>query len=531
MRLSLQTMNNLSEGYALPQYDVQAMRKATAAAPRWVHFGAGNIFRMFPAMMQQTLLNKGLAETGIVVCESYDEELVDAVFAPYDNLTAAVTLKADGRMDKTVVASVAECLAASQSRDRLEAIFTNPSLQMVSFTITEKGYAVRGADGVIFPFIQSDIDAGPSGVKSLMGLISALALVRYEAGALPLAFVSMDNCSHNGDKLKDAVLCIAAAWIEKGLAPKGFADYLQDAARVGFPLTMIDKITPRPANAVRDILAADGLTEVEPVVTAKNTYAACFVNAEEAGYLVIEDVFPNGRPALDEAGAIFTSRETVDKVEKMKVCTCLNPLHTALAVFGCLMGYTSISGEMGNPLLRKLVEKIGYAEGLPVVINPGIIDPKAFIDEVLTKRFPNPFVPDTPQRIACDTSQKIPVRFGETLKAYAAQGKDLAALTYIPLFCAGWLRYLLAVDDAGEAFEPSPDPMLAELRAAVAGVVFGKGLGESDGYVDVLKPILANANIFGVDLAAQGLADKVLGMFAEINAGVGAIEKTLEAYL
>ena len=526
MQLSLKSLENLPSEYILPRFDIAKMRENTAQSPTWIHFGAGNIFRMFPAAMQQTLLDKGLAESGIVVCESYDEELIDKVFAPYDNLTAAVTLKADGNMDKTIVASIAQSLAASQSMDVLEAIFANPPLQMASFTITEKGYATHGADGKLFPFIQRDIDAGPSGAKSLMGLVARLALVRYNAGAMPIAFVSMDNCSHNGDKLKDAVLCIARAWVGKGFAEQGFVDYLQDASRVGFPLSMIDKITPRPADAVRDILAADGLTAVDPVVTAKNTYAACFVNAEEAGYLVIEDVFPNGKPALERAGVIFTDRATVDKVEKMKVCTCLNPLHTALAVYGCLLGYTSISGEMADPLLRKLVEKIGYEEGLPVVINPGIIDPKAFIDEVLTKRFPNPFVPDTPQRIACDTSQKIPVRFGETLKAYVAQGKDLAALTAIPLFCAGWLRYLMAMDDAGNAFEPSPDPMLAELRAMMQGVTLGGG-----DYAAVLKPILANAAVFGVDLVAHGVADKVLGFFNEMNAGAGAVARTLEKYV
>ena len=79
---------------------------------------------------------------------------------------------------------------------------------------------------------------------------------------------------------------------------------------------------------------------------AKNTYVAPFVNAEETEYLVIEDKFPNGRPELEKGGLIFTTRETVDKVEKMKVCTCLNPLHTALAVFGCLLDYNLISAEM-----------------------------------------------------------------------------------------------------------------------------------------------------------------------------------------
>ena len=100
----------------------------------------------------------------------------------------------------------------------------------------------------------------------------------------------------------------------------------------------------------------------------------------------------------------------------MKVCTCLNPLHTALAIYGCLLGYTLIADEMKNPLLKKMVEMIGYREGLPVVVDPGILDPGQFIDEVVTKRIPNPFMPDTPQRIATDTSQKLPIRFGEPLR-------------------------------------------------------------------------------------------------------------------
>ena len=106
--------------------------------------------------------------------------------------------------------------------------------------------------------------------------------------------------------------------------------------------------------------------------------------------------FPNGKLPLDKAGIIYTDRETVDKVEKMKVCTCLNPLHTALAVFGCLLSYKAIYKEMEDAELKKLVEIIGYKEGLPVVVNPGMINPKDFIDEVLNVRVPNPFMPDTP---------------------------------------------------------------------------------------------------------------------------------------
>ena len=161
------------------------------------------------------------------------------------------------------------------------------------------------------------------------------------------------------------------------------SEHVNCKEKVTFPWTMIDKITPRPDASVEELLKKDGIEELDPVITSKNTYVAPFVNAEECEYLVIEDAFPNGRPELEKGGLMFTERETVDKVEKMKVCTCLNPLHTALAVFGCLLGYEKISDEMKDEELKKLVETIGYKEGLPVVINPGVLDPKEFIDTVV----------------------------------------------------------------------------------------------------------------------------------------------------
>ena len=120
---------------------------------------------------------------------------------------------------------------------------------------------------------------------------------------------------------------------------------------------MIDKITPRPDASVEEILNKDGINGLDPVITSRNTYVAPFVNAEECEYLVIEDAFPNGRPELEKGGLMFTARETVDKVEKMKVCTCLNPLHTTLAVYGCLLGYVKNSEEMKDAQLKKLVDR------------------------------------------------------------------------------------------------------------------------------------------------------------------------------
>lgn len=517
-------------GIGLPRYDIGAMRAHTAESPVWVHFGAGNIFRGYIARLMQDLLDRGLAQSGIVVAETYDDGIIDTIYAPYDNLALLVSLAPKGDVGKTVVASIARAVNALPGGQMAElaAVFENPALQMASFTITEKGYALRDMRGVLFPQAGADMRTGPHSPRSAMGIVAALMLARYRAGARPVALVSMDNCSRNGEKLRSSVLEIARAWAENGYADAGFAAYLEDEGRVSFPWSMIDKITPRPAGAVAAMLGELGVADMSPVQTAKDTFIAPFVNAEVPEYLVIEDRFPNGRPALERAGVYFADRETVNRAERMKVATCLNPLHTALAVYGCLFGYTRIASEMQDTELARLAERIGYAEGLPVAADPGILDPEAFLREVLTVRLPNPYIPDMPQRIATDTSQKIPIRYGETIQAYMADpGKNAAGLIAIPLAIAGWLRYLLGVDDALAPMPVSGDPMLDTLREALKGIEAGK----PGSYTGQLRPILGNAALFAVDLYKAGLGEKIEAMFVSMLGGKGAVRDTLQKYL
>ena len=511
MKLSNETLKNRAEwearGYKLPAYDRAAMIARTKADPTWLHFGAGNIFKALHGMAAERLLNAGVLDKGIIAVERMDRG-----GETFDDLAVVVTLKADGSVEKNLLGAVAETCWLYGGEERLKEIFRNPSLQMATFTITEKGYSLAGDD------VKADLTVGPEDAKSYMGKVAALLLERYRAGAYPIAMVSTDNCSHNGDRLKAAMTAFAEAW-----GDEGFRAYIESGEKVSFPWTMIDKITPSPDLAVGAMLEHDGLEGFAPVRNARGTVKAPYVNAEESEYLVLEDDFPNGRPPLGKAGFFFTARETVDKVERMKVCTCLNPLHTALAVYGCLLGFQKISDEMKDDDLRKLVEIIGYKEGLPVVTDPGIIRPKDFLDTVLRLRFPNPFVPDTPQRIATDTSQKLPIRFGETIKAYlAAPALNVQDLKLIPLVHAGWLRYLMAVDDKGNAFEPSPDPLLGMAQEYVKEF----RLGEKPDCAKI-EGLLRNKAIFGVDLVEAGLADKVCAYFTELTAGVGAVRATL----
>jgi len=506
MKLSLESLSNRDNwppDYQLPKFDIQAMHKRTEAAPTWLHMGAGNIFRIFIGGIQQELLEKGLADTGIIVWEGFDDEIITKAFDPYDNLTLGVTLNTDGSIDKRVLASMP--IAFAGDAKKLHGIIAKPSMQLISFTITEKGYAIN-ADHIC--------DSPQAAVTTLEQTAAGL-YARFLAKAQPLALVAMDNFAENGTYLAKAIEAIAVKWNQNGNVTADFVDYAKSQA---YPWTMIDKITPRPSEIVADMLAKDGYEDTAITVTSKNTYAASFVNAEASQYLVIEDNFPNGRPPLEKAGVYMTDQETVRRSDQMKVCACLNPLHTALAISGMLLNYPTIADCMKDEKLVALIRQVAK-ESLPMVEDPSIINPETFLEEVLTQRFPNPFIPDTPARIASDTSQKIPVRFGVNLKARQDKGLSFDELKATPLVIALWLRYRMGVDDKGQTLSLSPDPRCPEAIVALSNLQLGQSAD--------LRLILSDTGLFGVNLYEVGLGRKVEEMFGSLSKDVGNVEVAL----
>lgn len=531
MKLTLDNLKHKefweSADIALPSYDAAATAEKTKNAPVWAHFGIGNIFRIFIGGIADRLLNADAMDRGLTCVEAFDYDVVNKIYTPFDNLGISVILHGDGTVEKRVLGSMCEAVKAqvsnSEQWNRLSEIFQNPTLQMVSFTITEKGYALKGTNGEYLPFISTDLDNGPEKAASAMAIVTAMLLKRFQAGAAPLALVSMDNCSQNGSLLRNSVLTVASEWKTRGFVDDSFLSYISDETRVSFPWTMIDKITPRPDTKIADALEAAGVENMQPVITSKHTYIAPFINAEGPQYLVIEDNFPNGRPALEKADVYMTDRETVNKSERMKVTVCLNPIHSALCTYGCLLGYDLFSDVMKDEDLLKLAHLVGD-EGMKVVPDPVILSPEAFLNECLTERFTNPYLGDTVQRIATDISQGLSVRFGETIKSYVEKDGSASSLNGIVLAIAGWLRYLLAVDDQGNKFELSPDPLNAEMTEKLAGIVIGK----PESYQGELKEILSNKNIFGVDLYEAGLGEKIEKLFCQEIAGAGAVRNTLK---
>lgn len=520
-------------GIKLPGYDVEEVSKKAKEAPRWVHLGIGNIFRIFLGGIADGMLENGDLDTGLTCVETFDYDVVEKTYAPCDNLGLSVILHKDGTRDYKVLGCFAEAIKA-QSADsllwsRLKEIFASPSLQMVSFTITEKGYALTKADGSYFPFILADIENGPEKATSAMAVVTAMLYERYQKGKTPLALVSMDNCSQNGSLLRHSVVTMAEEWQKKGFVEEGFLGYVKNEEVVAFPWTMIDKITPRPSDEIAADLEKLGLENMQPIETSKRTYIAPFINGEDPQYLVIEDHFPNGRPALEKGKGVFLgSRDTVNKSERMKVTALLNPVHSAVGPVGVVLGYDLFARMINtNPVMMKMGKMVAYTESMPMLEDPEILSPQAFADELFEDRFSNEYLLDTNIRLATDVSQGVGVRFGETIKAYVKKEGTAENLVAIPLGIAGWLRYMMGIDDAGNSYVLAPDPMNDEFTELFKTVEIGK----PETLKDQLRPILSNEKIFFTDLYKDGVGDKIEDMFRQMIAGKGAVKATIDKYM
>ena len=227
-------------------------------------------------------------------------------------------------------------------------------------------------------------------------------------------------------------------------------------------------------------------------------------------------------------GVYLADRETVNLSERMKVTVCLNPVHSATGPLGVVLGYDLFAHMLNtNEDMMKMARMVAYDEGLPVVADPKIFSPQAFVDELFNDRFPNEYLGDTNLRLAVDVSQMVGIRFGETIKAYVERFGDASSLTAIPLGIAGWLRYMLALDDKGQAYELAPDPMNEEIQDQLKDIE----LGRPETFKDQLKPILSNERLFFTDLYKAGVGQKIEDMFREMIAGIGAVATTIHKYL
>lgn len=391
-----------ARGVAVPRYDVAAV------TPTVVHIGPGVFHRGHQAVYADTVLGTGSAAGGICAVSLRSADLRDSLHAQ-DHLYSLV--ERDNAGDRVrVVGSISESLVARLDPEAVLRRLTDPAISVVTITVTEKGYCAVAATGALDTSraeIVHDL-ASPSTPESLPGfLVEALARRRMAAVA-PFTVASCDNLQSNGVATRRLVIELA------GHRTGDLAEWI--AGNVSFPSSMVDRMVPATTDDIRSVVRDSfGYTDESPVVT------------EPFSQWVLEDAFPNGRPAWERAGVELV--QDVEPFEQAKL-RILNGAHSAFAYFGLLSGFAEIADAAGDPKLRAAVIAMVETEVIPTLRTPAGMDLSAYTAQVI-ERFGNRTLGYTTAKVAGDGSQKLVIRILATVRERLAAGASVDRLAAV----------------------------------------------------------------------------------------------------
>lgn len=401
-----------------------------------VHFGPGAFHRAHQADYVHRLVDED-PRWGIAAASLRSADTV-AALRRQDGLYTLAILEPDMTKFRTI--GVHNRFFGPADTEALRRQLVDPSVRIVTSTVTEKGYCLS-ADGTLDfdrPEIRRDLE-NPSSPESLIGWLALALSIRREGGLPPLTPICCDNMNSNGRKLGAAVIEFArrrdpdlARWID---------------GEVRFPNTMVDSITPASDEALRQLVSErTGFDDSIPV--RREAYAAW----------VIEDILPVGAPDLAAVGVTLTGDVAAWEKAKLRI---LNGAHSTLAYLGLLIGHETVADAMKDDVLASFAERLIRDDIIPSLI-PSALDLAAYAGETL-QRFRNPAINHRLSQIAWDGSQKLPYRLlgttGDALKA----GRELDRLA-VPV--AAWIRFLERQSHGqGEIV----DPFEQELRRLVCG--------------------------------------------------------------
>ncbi len=459
-RLGNAALVGLRADIARPAYD----RAAVTAGI--VHLGIGAFHRAHQAVYVDDVLAKD-PRWGIVAASLRSADTRDAL-APQDGLYTLAVRSGAGEALR-VIGSVIDVLVASEARAPLLDAMSDPQIRIVSLTITEKGYCHDPATGTLneaHPDIRHDLQA-PHAPKTAPGLIVEALARRRAAGTPPFTVLTCDNLPANGAVVKRILDRFAA------LRDADLGAYV--AGEVACPSTMVDRITPATTDADRDSIAAQlGFRDAWPVVT------------EPFSQWVIEDRFPAGRPALDDAGAELVADVAPYELMKLRL---LNGAHSSLAYLGYLAGYAFVDEAMADAAFDRFAAALMEEVTSTLDVPPGT-DLAAYKRSLLD-RFRNPALKHRTLQICMDGSQKLPQRLLGPIRDRLAQG---APINCLALGVAGWMRYVTGNDERGEPIDVR-DPLAERLRDIAE---------EAGPSAERLAPaLIAAEEVFGTNLAAD----------------------------
>ena len=473
-------------------------RSATPPAAGMVHLGPGAFFRAFIAPYTDEAIGTGsvYGEDWGIIAVSLKSPTAREALVPQGCVYTALERGPEGDTLRQVEA-ITDVLVAPEDPRAVLDVLTQPEIRIVSLTVTEKGYCHNPRNGSLrtdHPDIAHDIATNDAPRTALGFLVLALSR-RREAGIPSFTVLCCDNLPANGAMLRQLVTELAGQRDSAG-SSDGLAKWIE--THVAFPSTMVDRITPATTAA-----------DLENFATISGSYDSALVIHEPFRQWVIEDDFPQGRPAWHLAGAQMVA--DVERHELMKI-RCLNGTHSALAYLGYLAGHETISDAVADTAFKRLCERLWQDEILPTVPQPEGEDLPAYC-AALMSRFCNPAIQHRTWQIAMDGSQKLPQRILGTLRDNLASGRMPRGLC---LVIASWIRYVAGTDEAGQPIDVR-DPMADHLKLAATSA-------------DSVKALLSIEAIFGPDLA--GNADVVAAIQSAYRqlSDEGAA-KTVMAYL
>lgn len=474
-RLSAATLGGIAAGVERPGYDPARHDSGI------VHLGLGAFHRAHQAAYTDAALAASGGDwriTGVSLRSAAPAEALN----PQDGLYTLIERSAGGTRAR-VIGSLARAVAAALSPGEALGAMTAPATRIVSLTVTEKAYGIDRATRrvvAVHPAIAADL-AEPRRPGGALGLIVEALRLRRAAGIAPFTVLCCDNLPENGVLLRAGAVDLARR------RDPGLADWI--AENVGFPATMVDRITPAPTEKTR--ACAERLT-------GRRDLAA--VETETFSQWVIEERFPQGRPDWEAGGAIFTA--DVASYERMKL-RMLNGAHSLIAYAGGLAGNRHVRAAMADADLARLVARhLGDAAATLKPL-PGI-DLDAYA-AALTARFANPAIAHETRQIAMDGTQKLPQRLLAPAAEALAQGQSIGCFAFA---VAAWMRFVEHPETGAPA--ALDDPRATEIAAALEGA---RSAGET------VAALQALPGLFPPELTASpAWAAAVEGALAAIRA-------------
>jgi fructuronate reductase len=466
-----------ARGVPVPQYDRRQVQTGI------VHFGPGAFHRVHQACYFDAALNRD-PRWGICEVSLHSPGVRDAL-APQDGLYSMAIL--DAQPSLRILGAVTEVLVAPESPQTVLARLAQPSVHLVTSTITEKGYCLNAAGGLDLshPDIQHDLK-NPTAPRTIIGYLYAGLGRRRAAAVPPPNILSCDNLADNGKRLRRAVLEFAqqldadlARWIE---------------STVRFPCSMVDSITPATDDALRSRVGAQlGVIDQWPV------------QRELFSQWVIEDICSDPQPDWASLGVTVTNDVAGYERAKLRL---LNGTHSSLAYLGLLAGYETVSEAIGDTTLSTFLRGLMHEHIAPTLTLPRGFNLADYVDTIL-RRFANPHIRYQLVQIASDSSQKLPFRLIATLSDTLAAGRPVSHLC-IPV--AAWFHFVRRRTARGERLN---DPLATRL-AEIAAVCTGNATHD-------VRQFLALDNVFTRELQTSGELESSLAEAYEKLGGVDSV--------